>query len=72
MKVSDQNKIEKHAETISAGLAYLASLSKSKHFDADQEGRYWDVGLQLIDRLRETLGEIEKIGQIYAGGKDDS
>lgn len=72
MKVSDQNKIEKHAEVIKNGIDYLTNMAKSKHYDEAQEGRYWNVGLQLIDRLRETLSEIEKIGQIYAGESDGS
>ena len=66
MKVSDQNKIEKHAQVITNGMEYLTKMAKGKYYDDAQEARYWAVGLQLVDRIRETLTEMEKIGQIYA------
>ena len=52
------------------GIEYLTKMSKGKYFDEAQEARYWDMGLQLVDRIRETLAEIEKVGQIYAGGSE--
>ena len=70
MKVSDQNKVEKHGEVILVGIEYLTKMSKGKYFDEAQEGRYWDIGLQLIDQLRETIAEIEKIGQLYASKEE--